>query len=142
MIQFKMKFYTLSIALFIVANAFGQSINKSALQVPSDYVLHQMEGQAFRIAANGKSVSIYVDPNDWKGVIRAAKDLGDDVRKVTGTASPVFESISSEKNSIVVGTIGKSQIIDKLIATKKNDVSAIKGQWESFIIQRLLKYFF
>ncbi|PJJ07649.1 glycosyl hydrolase family 67 [Flavobacterium sp. 1] len=135
MIQSKMKFYTLSLILLVTVNIFGQSTKKSAQQTPSEYVLHQMEGQAFKIAANGKSVSIYADPNDWKGVIRAAKDLGDDVRKVTGTASPVFESAKPEKNTIVVGTIGKSSIIDKLIAAKKIDVSAIKGQWESFLIQ-------
>jgi hypothetical protein len=34
-----------------------------------------------------------------------------------------------------VGTIGKSRLIDKLIADKKINVSDIKGQWESFVIQ-------
>jgi len=137
MIQSKIKFYMLLLSFFLVINVFGQAIKKSEQRTPSHYVLHKMEAQAFRIAANGKSVSIYVDPNDWKGVIRAAKDLGDDVRKVTGTASPVFESVPSEKTSIVVGTIGKSRIIDKLIAAKKIDVSGIKGKWESFLIQTI-----
>lgn len=133
--QFKMKFYTLSVTLFLMTNIFGQSIKKSVQQTPSDYILHNIENKAFKIAAAGRTASIYVDPSDWKGVIRAAKDLGDDVRKVTGAASPVFENIQSEKKSIVVGTIGKSRIIDKLIAAKKIDVSGIKGKWESFIIQ-------
>ena len=35
----------------------------------------------------------------------------------------------------MVGTIGKSKLIDGLIAAKKIDVSKIKGQWESFLIQ-------
>jgi len=39
-------------------------------------------------------------------VIRAAKDLGDDVRKVSGIASKVTESITPEALSIIVGTIG------------------------------------
>jgi hypothetical protein len=34
-----------------------------------------------------------------------------------------------------VGIIGKSRLIDKLIADKKINVSDIKGQWESFVIQ-------
>src|SRR5690606_10812760 len=36
---------------------------------------------------------------------------------------------------IIVGTIGKSPIIDRLIAQKKLDVSEVKDQWESFTIQ-------
>ena len=38
-------------------------------------------------------------------------------------------------NAIIIGTIGKSPIIDKLIRDRKIDVSAIAGQWESFLIQ-------
>ncbi len=41
------------------------------------------------IAREGKTASIIVDADDWKGVIRAARNLGDDVRKVTGVASQV-----------------------------------------------------
>ncbi|MEO8532129.1 MAG: glycosyl hydrolase 115 family protein [Flavobacterium sp.] len=121
--------------LFLVTNIFGQAIEKSEWRTPPQYVVHQMEAQSFKIAGNGTAASIYVDPNDFKGIIRAAKDLGDDTRKVTGVASPVFENIKPEKKAILIGTIGKSRIIDQLIADKKIDVSGIKGQWESFLIQ-------
>ena len=43
--------------------------------------------ERFCIAKDGKTATIVVDENDWKGVIRAANDLGDDVRKVTGVTS-------------------------------------------------------
>ena len=80
-----------------------------------------------------------MDENDWKGVIRAAHDLGDDVRKVTGFPSQV-SLLSSDSprmklpKSIIVGTIGKSRIIDSIIKQKKLDVRKVKGQWESYII--------
>ena len=45
--------------------------------------------EKFCIARDGKTATIIVDVDDWKGVIRAAHDLGDDVRKVTGVASQV-----------------------------------------------------
>ena len=45
--------------------------------------------ERFCIANKGITASIIVDENDWKGVIRAAHDLGDDVRKVTGFSSQV-----------------------------------------------------
>ena len=35
---------------------------------------------------------------------------------------------------MVVGTVGKSRLIDELVRQKAIDVSAIKGKWESFII--------
>ena len=90
--------------------------------------------ERFCIAKDGKTATIVVDENDWKGVIRAANNLGDDVRKVTGTASPVVSDFVADKGLIIVGTIGKSRIIDKLIKQKKLDVKIIKGRWEAYKI--------
>ena len=49
----------------------------------------------FCIAKDGKAATIVVDNNDWKGVLRAANNLGDDVRKVSGTAAAVVESAAA-----------------------------------------------
>ena len=92
------------------------------------------KGERFCIAKDGKAAAIVVDEQDWKGVIRAAHDLGDDVRKVSGTASAVMPGELTAKGSIIVGTIGKSRLIDKLIKQKKLDVSKVRGKWESFVI--------
>ena len=81
--------------------------------------------ERFCIAKNNKTAKIIVDENDWYGVLRAANDLGDDVRKVTNIPSLVIVTNSSQvnfntlPNSIIVGTIGKSKVIDKLIKQKK-----------------------
>ena len=75
--------------------------------------------EKFCIAREGKTATIILDAADRKGVIRAARDLGDDVRKVTGVASQVdLQSPNSagmlpheRKNlqvSIFVSTIGKN----------------------------------
>jgi len=92
------------------------------------------QSKTFCIAKDGKTAAIVVDEQDWKGVLRAANDLGDDVRKVCGTASPIVNKMSSDKHNIVVGTIGKSRIIDRLIKQKKLDVKIIKGRWEAYKI--------
>jgi len=92
------------------------------------------QGKTFCIAKDGKTAAIVVDEQDWKGVVRAANDLGDDVRKVTGTASPVVSGFATDKGCITVGTIGKSRIIDKLIKQKKLNVKDIKGKWEGYVI--------
>ena len=90
--------------------------------------------ERFCIAKGGKTAQIVVDENDWKGVIRAARDLGDDVRKVTGTASSVVNDAVPGQPSILAGTIGKSKIIDRLVRQKKIDVKTVCGQWESYLI--------
>ena len=95
------------------------------------------QSKIFCIAKDGKTATIVVDEQDWKGVVRAANDLGDDVKKVCGTSSEVKtlpSSVSPLPSSIVVGTIGKSRFIDQLVKQRKLDVSKVKGQWESFVI--------
>ena len=92
--------------------------------------------QRFCIASKNKTATIVVDENDWKGVIRAANDLGDDVRKVSGTVAAVVGSaaVPQQSDVIIVGTIGKSRTIDHLIKQKKIDVKKVRGQWESYLI--------
>ena len=90
----------------------------------------------FCIAKDGKAATIVVDKADWKSVVRAANDLSDDVRKVCGVAAPcsVCTAIPSQQPAILVGTIGKSRFIDRLVSQKKLDVRKVKDQWESYLI--------
>ena len=94
--------------------------------------------QRFRIAEQGKTAQIIVDDQDWKGVIRAARDLSHDVLKVSGVTPEVVCDNQTEAGSIIVGTIGKSRIIDKLVKQKKLDVNGIRGKWESSDARRVL----
>ena len=110
--------------------------NECAINIPS-YIGQVNMKDAFRIVDKGIAATVCVDPSDWKGVIRAANDLNDDIRKVSGVAAGVIKTTVSSPSSILVGTIGKSKLIDGLIAEKKIDVSEIQGQWESFLIQTI-----
>jgi hypothetical protein len=47
----------------------------------------------------------------------------------------VVTSGKGERTAIIVGTIGKSPLIDSLIRARKLDVKTIKGKWESFQTQ-------
>ena len=97
-------------------------------------VITAVAQEKFCIAKNGKTATIVVDEQDWTGVIRAARDLGDDIRKVSGMPATLLNDKGNDKSSIIVGTIGKSRLIDGLIKQKKFDVKKVKGQWESFVI--------
>ena len=93
--------------------------------------------RSFVLFDKGAAAKIVVDEVDWNGVVRAAGDLADDIGRVTGTKAEVSLSKNGEwdAKSIVVGTIGKSRLIDGLIAARKIDVREVAGQWESSVIQ-------
>ncbi len=82
------------------------------------------------------TATILVDTNDWPGVVRAANDLQTDIARVTGrTPSVVNDAKAGGRNIVIVGTIGKSPLIDQLIKDKKIKTTEISGKWESFFLQ-------
>ncbi len=71
-----------------------------------------------------------------RAVLRAAGDLADDFARVTGTKPEIENQLSPDKKiGVIIGTIGKSEIIDRLAAEGKLDTNGITGQWESYILQ-------
>lgn len=95
---------------------------------------------SFTIVQRGVTASIYVDPSDHAGVIRATKDLQSDIALVSGSTPAMAHGKGSlGSRAIIIGTIGKSPLIDQLIRSGKISVSSISGQWESFLIQVVAK---
>lgn len=100
------------------------------------YILDRPAAGAFPIATSAGAASIYVDSADWAGVGRAAADLQADIQRVTGlNAALVHNTTTPAANLILIGTIGRSALIDQLIRDRKIDVHGVTGQWESFAIQ-------
>lgn len=90
----------------------------------------------FRLAQGDDLATLFVDAQDHAGVIRAAKDLQADIARVTNrTPELQTERLGLGANAVLIGTIGKSEIIDSLIREGQIDVSKIVGKWESFLIQ-------
>lgn len=85
---------------------------------------------------DGAVATVLVDSNDWPGVTRAVGDLAGDLQRVTGQRPKmVHQPEATGPNVVIIGTIGQSPLIDRLIREKQIDVSAIAGQWESFFLQ-------
>ena len=76
-------------------------------------------------------VLVCMDANDQKDVARAARDLTTDIQKVTGFPA---EITSKEDAPIVVGTIGHSKVIDKLVKQGVINKKELQGKLEKFII--------
>lgn len=100
------------------------------------------EPGAVKLAGHGPSpLSILLDNDDWPGVLRAANDLAEDFRNVTGAhcAREILNGTAPEtgpthggKTAIIAGTIGKSKLIESLVDSGKIDVQSTEGKWEAF----------
>jgi len=91
---------------------------------------------SFRLVQGGAAASLYVASGDYAGVIRAVRDLQNDVELVTGVTPAIVDNRARlGSQAIIVGTIGKSPLIDRLIRSRKIRVDLIAGKWESFQIQ-------
>ncbi len=102
------------------------------------YILDKMASGAFPIVQSGKAAALYVDSADWPGVARAAGDLARDIAQVTGSAPAIVHEAHTGP-LLLIGTIGKSPVIDRLIAERKIDAAGVAGEWEAFVIQTVDK---
>src|SRR5664280_322281 len=102
----------------------------------------QKESGCFTISSGGESAQMLISEKEDPGVIRAFKDLQLDIKTVTGNL-PVMsvDKTRSHAAVIIVGTIGKSPLIEDLVRRRKITVDDISGKWESFIIQVVEKPF-
>jgi len=85
------------------------------------------------LMAEGLSTPIYYSGNDATVVGIAASALRDDVQRVTGIAPLLSTNTPAGSNAIFIGTIGKSALIDGLIAAGKISIGTIQGQWEAYL---------
>ncbi len=91
---------------------------------------------AVTLAASGSVAGIAVSGNDWPGVTRACRDLQSDVERVTGLRPRfIVDGQPALADAVIVGTVGRSSLVDGLVASGKLDVGAIRGKWESFLMQ-------
>jgi hypothetical protein len=98
--------------------------------VKSDYALGD-----FPLVSLEKAAKLIVSSQDDSVVKIAAQHLSQDIHSVTDQTPLIRNHLNGISGPVVLlGTLGKHSFIDQLVNDKKIDVSAIKGQWESFII--------
>ena len=103
-------------------------------------VSFQSSANSFSIVNDRKAAPILISANEWPGVQLAAADFAADILRVTGVetsvtnvSSPLNFSFSLNSLPIIVGTLGKSSLIQQIINSTGLDVSVIQGNWESFM---------
>lgn len=117
--------FALSVAL--CARAIGQST----------CVSFSASSSSFPVVSRGSATPILLSNDDWPGVQLAASIFGQDIKRVTGITPPASNVTATNPgrhtSAIIVGTLGKSSLIDAVVNNTKLDVSKINGQWESFM---------
>ncbi len=113
---------------------FGAPVLALGLGEPR-YVSNRPAPGAFALADHQSVVPLLVSDDDWPGVVRAAGDLSADIDRVTGTQPALLHARADLHNgdAVLIGTIGRSHLIDDLVRRHKLDVSGITGKWETAV---------
>jgi hypothetical protein len=110
----------------------------------SDYnhIKFSKEKSLFAIVERGKAVPIVVSDSEFSGVIRIAKLFQEDIFQVTSVKPElIVGELPKSENIIIAGTLGKSELIDRLVASGRLDISGFKGKWESSLTEVIEKPF-
>ncbi|RPE81221.1 glycosyl hydrolase 115 family protein [Vulcaniibacterium tengchongense] len=81
-------------------------------------------------------VSILVAEGDHPGVLRAARELRDDLSKVAGRdAALVHEPGAAGRTAIIAGTLGHSALVDRIVRERGLETGDVAGRWEAHLLQ-------
>jgi len=121
-----------AVALLLAVSGRAQGLGQAS------YVTTAAAGAGFVLVQGRDAASIWIDAADWPGAIRAAGDLRADVARVT-TVTPALghDAAHPGTRAVIIGTVGRSALVDRLAREGKIDVSGIRGRWESFLVQTL-----
>jgi hypothetical protein len=99
---------------------------------PGAYISFTPAAGSFPLVRSGRAVPLLVSGDDWPGVVRVAGDLQADIERVSGVRPALLRDQAPRAAEItIIGTLGRSPLIDGLVAAGKLDVQAIRGKWET-----------
>jgi hypothetical protein len=102
----------------------------------TSYVTSVASAGRFALATTREAAPLFLDSNDHAGVLRVAKQLQADIGRVTGHEPRLgLGDAPAGQEVVLIGTLGKSPLIDSLVESKKLDVSDVAGKWEAFVAQ-------
>jgi hypothetical protein len=103
---------------------------------PQDYVSPYNGPGRFALAAPGRAAPLVVSSSDHAGVLRVAGDLQADIQRVTQQLPAVHRDAppAGADEVVILGTLGRSPLLDRLVQSGQLDVTGIAGRWETHLI--------
>ncbi|MEW9571810.1 glycosyl hydrolase 115 family protein [Rhodanobacter sp. Si-c] len=91
---------------------------------------------ALALVDHAHPIAVLADAHDYPGVRRAARDLQSDLAKVAGnTGAFSTGDAPGQPTAIIVGTLGKSARIDRIVRERHIDTAGVEGRWEAYLLQ-------
>ncbi|HEY8614792.1 glycosyl hydrolase 115 family protein [Phenylobacterium sp.] len=88
---------------------------------------------AFPLIERGRPAAVYVDPAADPAVRHVAEAFAGDLARVAGRApARAADPASATGPLVIIGVLGRSPVIDSLIATGKIPAPDLAGQWEAY----------
>lgn len=89
---------------------------------------------AFPLIANGVPATIWIDADADSAVRHVATDFAADLERVSGTAARLIDGASDAVRGpvVIIGVLGHSVAIDRLVAAGKISTADLHGEWEAF----------
>lgn len=105
------------------------------LSVRDVILVHEKNPGGLVLADADNALPLYVSPEEFPGVKKAARVFCKDIALVCGPLPLFTESLSPQgPELIIVGTLGHSALVDRLVQDSRIDVSSLKGGREAFAI--------
>ncbi|WP_037316968.1 glycosyl hydrolase 115 family protein [Salegentibacter sp. Hel_I_6] len=109
--------------------------NLSLIFAQESYISTTKVSNGFSLSSGDRISTLYLDEKDHEGVHLVAEDLKQDLKKVTGKSTEISSEEINGVYPVIIGTLGKSKLIDELVSSNKFDASKIEGKWENFVIE-------
>jgi hypothetical protein len=112
------------------------SVDRGPSADPDSYLSPVAAPGRFPLVAHGAAAPLVVSASDHAGVLRVVNDLQADITRVTGVQPAVsVDLIPPRSEPVLVGTLGASPLIDRLVAGGKLDPTGLAGKWETSVQQ-------
>ena len=99
-------------------------------------VVDEFQAGLFPLVHDKRTADVFVDSSDWTVARISARDLTLDIERVTGCKALLKNSPDDlSTHAVLVGTLGKSPMIDGLVKAGKIEAEDVRGQWETSAIQ-------
>lgn len=101
----------------------------------SSFLTTKSHQGAFPLVKDGLPAGILISQADHPGVLKVAGLFQKDLSYVSGQNVDMIATDGPKPgNIIIIGTLGKSDLIDQLVKERKLDVSVLRNKWEQFLI--------
>ncbi len=112
--------------------AAGVCVPALACDAPVSVCAHD-PGRALALVKAGQAAGVVVDAAADPALQHASRNFAADLERVSGKPAALLNRIADARGEIVViGELGRSPMLDDLVARRKLKLDGLKGRWEAY----------